>query len=158
MALQYKFFVINASHYSEAETELNQFLKSSQVVNIQKEFVSHGQSALWYYAVEYITNDGKTKSASKSKIDYKEVLSPADFAIFAKLREWRKAAAEKEAVPVYIIFTNEQLAKIAEKRITTKEGLNRLNGVGESRIKNYGEAVIQIVKQQSQARQRNLPT
>ena len=49
----------------------------------------------------------------KQRVDYKEVLSPADFALFAKLRDWRKATAEQEGIPVYAVLTNEQLAAIA---------------------------------------------
>ena len=38
------------------------------------------------------------------------MLKPEEFEVFSRLREWRKAAAEKEGVPVYTVLTNEQLA------------------------------------------------
>jgi len=78
-------------------------------------------------------------------VDYKDVLSPEDFAVFAKLREWRKKTADAEAVPVYTIFNNEQLAKIVEKKIITKKALQEIEGVGEARVKKYGDAVISIM-------------
>ncbi|OQX16461.1 MAG: hypothetical protein BWK76_11595 [Desulfobulbaceae bacterium A2] len=40
--------------------------------------------------------------------------------MFARLREWRKARAEAEAVPVYTIFTNDQLAEIVRLRCSTQ--------------------------------------
>jgi len=61
-------------------------------------------------------------------------LSQEDFALFVKLRDWRKQAASLEAVPVYTIFTNEQLAAIAQKRTATLSDLKTINGVGESRV------------------------
>ena len=61
---------------------------------------------------------GKTpdKGVSKTgRIDYKEVLDEKTFALFSKLREKRKVLAEKDAVPVYSVFTNEQLAQMAQR-------------------------------------------
>ena len=43
--------------------------------------------------------------------DYKQVLKPEEFEVFSRLREWRKGVAEKEGVPVYVVFSNEQLAE-----------------------------------------------
>jgi hypothetical protein len=68
---------------------------------------------LWALAVEYLegpalSGPGKTRGG-KPRVDYKEVLSPADFALFAKLRDWRKTTAEKEGIPVYAVLTNECL-------------------------------------------------
>jgi superfamily II DNA helicase RecQ len=70
--------------------------------------------------------------------------------LFAQLREWRKSEAAEIGVPVYTIFTNEQLAKIAEQKIRTKAGLQEIEGVGEAKVKKYGEAVIEIVSKGSQ--------
>jgi hypothetical protein len=58
--------------------------------------------------------------AAVGKVDYREVLSAQDFAVFSKLREVRKGLAEKEGVPPYTIFTNEQLAAVVRQKVTTK--------------------------------------
>ena len=50
----------------------------------------------------------------KNKVDYKEILTPEQFAVFARLRELRKEIASREAVPVYTIFTNEQLSQMVQ--------------------------------------------
>jgi superfamily II DNA helicase RecQ len=101
-------------------------------------------------AVEYfVSHDEKSAEqsgkAGKPKIDYKEVLSPDDFAIYSKLREWRKKASEAEAVPVYAVFTNEQLAKIVEKKVQTKAALLEIEGVGESRVNKYADEILGII-------------
>jgi superfamily II DNA helicase RecQ len=150
MPLQYRFFIIPAKDIPDAESELNRFLRSVRIVNVQRDFVGHGENSFWGLAVEYLPADGKAPGAKaedrrQSKVDYKEVLAPQAFALFARLRDWRKETASQEAVPVYTIFTNEQLAHIAEKRISTKAGLQEIDGVGDARIKRYAEAVISIV-------------
>ncbi len=147
--LQYKFFIIPVRDFQNAESEINLFLRSVRVINIQKGFVDQGANSFWNMAIEYMKDDvGETTGnhrKSNNRVDYKEVLSAEDFAIFVKLREWRKAVAYEEGIPVFTIFTNKQLATIAEKRIMTKTGLNEVAGIGDARVKKYGDAVISIV-------------
>ncbi len=151
MSLQYKFFMINAIEPLESEDELNRFLRSVRVVNVQREFVAHGDSQFWYLSVEYLSNQSgnirdNIRSDRKSKIDYKGILSDDDFAVFVKLRDWRKKVAEEEAIPVYTIFTNDQLAQISQKRVMEKASLQQISGVGDARVKKYGDDVINIVR------------
>ena len=46
----------------------------------------------------------------RPRVDYKEILSADEFAVFVRLREVRKQLAATEAIPVYAVCTNEQLA------------------------------------------------
>jgi hypothetical protein len=43
-------------------------------------------------------------------------------------------------VPVYTIFTNEQLAQMVQSRATTKAALEKIAGVGDARIEKYTPA------------------
>lgn len=146
MALQYKFFIIPVTDCENAESELNRFLRSVRVITVDREFVSNGQNSFWGIAVEYLYGGAtpETASSGKKKVDYKEVLSREDFTLFQKLRDWRQIAADQEGIPVYAVLNNEQLAKIAEKRITTEAAL-REAGISDVRIKKYGEAAIKVV-------------
>lgn len=155
MALQLKFFVVPLTGIEEAEPEINTFLKSVKVVNTQREFVNQGNNSFWSMCVEYLADSGQypnknESSRKKDRIDYKEVLSPQAFEVFVQLREWRKRTAAEEAVPVYTIFTNEQLAQIVEKEITTKSGLQQIDGIGEARVNKYGDQVLKIIAEQRQ--------
>lgn len=76
------------------------------------------------------------------------MLSPENFAIFARLRDWRKETAAREAAQLYNVFMNDQLAAMVEKRITTKKGLMEIEGVGEARVEKYGDAVLAILKEE----------
>lgn len=149
MSLQYKFFSIPVRDEEESEAELNLFLRSVRVVHVSREFVAQGENSFWALAIEYLPKAvGPSDIADRrkrSKVDYKALLSPQDFTIFAKLREWRKTVATEEGVPVYAIFTNEQLAKIAEAHPQTKAQLAEIEGVGKSRLTKYAGAVIDIV-------------
>ena len=107
-------------------------------------------TAFWALAVEYLEGPAPSGPGSgdgrggKQRVDYKEVLSPADFALFAKLRDWRKATSETEGIPVYAVLTNEQLAAIATKRPETAAQLREIEGIGEAKAGKYGEAVLAV--------------
>ena len=152
MASQFKFFTIPINCPEADEVQLNRFLRSHRILHTIPEFVAGSQPPCWAIAVEYMEGEtGKMASGGKnrSRTDYKELLSPEDFTLFVKLREWRKVVAERDGVPVYTIFSNEQLARIAEQRITTKKGLKEIDGVGESRIERFADAVIELVLKNS---------
>ncbi len=149
MSLQYKFFMIRVQDHLESEEALNRFLRSVSIINVQREFVAEGANSFWSIVVEYMAkqpgSNGDRSASKKSRLDYKEILSEDDFAVFAKLRDWRKTKADEEAIPVYTIFTNEQLAQIAQSRIVEKANLQQIAGLGEARLKKYGDDIIGVI-------------
>jgi len=152
MSLQFRFFLIPIMDDGEAENDLNRFLRSVRVVTVNRQFVDNGENSYWSLAVEYLPTDGGRPGtgngkSNRRKLDYKEILSPEDFALYAKLRDWRKTVADREAVPVYTIFTNDQLAQIAANRISSPAALREIEGIGEARAKKYGDEVISIVSE-----------
>ena len=133
--MQLKLLVLPIKNLGAAEAEMNAFLRGHRVLAVKKEFVPDGENSFWSFCVEYL--DATPPSASPTggklpKVDYKEVLKPEDFEVFSRLREWRKMVAEKEGVPVYVVLSNEQLAQMVRKRVTTKAGLKEVEGVGEA--------------------------
>ncbi len=147
--MQYKFFVIPIKSYAEAEDELNRFLRGHRVLSVHKEFVSERDNSLWTFAVEYLEQAGApiNNGDGKSKIDYKQVLSEDDFSLFSRLRDLRKELAARESIPVYAIFTNDQLAEMAKNKTITKADLQKIPGVGEAKISKYADALIGGIKQ-----------
>ncbi len=142
--MQCKFFRVGLED-GAAEEELNAFLRSVRVLQMQKEFVNLGTNSFWNLCVEYIESSSvKAKSAPRSRVDYKEVLSPEDFGVFARLRELRKEMAAEDAVPVYAVCTNEQLAEIAKQKPGTTTDLKKIDGLGDAKVKKYGERLVQL--------------
>jgi superfamily II DNA helicase RecQ len=75
-------------------------------------------------------------------------LSQEDFAVFAKLRDLRKEVAQETGVPVYTIFTNEQLAQMVQKKARTKPDLEAITHVGDGRIEKWGSRFLDFLSQQ----------
>lgn len=150
MFMQLRFFQIQAGDHLAGE-ELNKFLRSHRVLCIDRELTRRDSSPAWAVCVEYLEGVGPSPStggprrSEERKVDYKEMLSAADFGIFSSLRELRKSLAEAEGVPVYAVFTNDQLAKLAQTRPASKAALEKVEGVGVSKIEKYGERMLAVI-------------
>ncbi len=147
MKRQYKIFSIPAKGDRDVEEEMNQFLKLFRATHIHRKLIKDGENSYWTVMVEY-EGEFKTPAAKpfKDKIDYRDVLSVEDFGLFTNLREWRLDKCREERVKAYVIFNDEQLAEIAEKRPETKTGLAEIKGLGKARAEKYGDDVIRIIK------------
>ena len=147
--MQLKFFTIPAmgDGNSVMEDELNAFLRGHRILNVQRELVNNGQMSCWCCCVEYIEGSkpgDPTRSGSKEKIDYRNVLSESDFEKFRILRECRKILAAEEAVPPYAVFLDEHLAAIAQKAEIYEAALKSVNGVGEKKIEKYSKRFLEL--------------
>jgi len=124
------------------------FLRGHRLLAVKKEFVPDGENSFWTFCVEYLDGGGAgglLPGGKLPKVDYKEVLKPEEFEVFSWLRDWRKAVAEKEGVPVYVVVTNEQLAQMVQKKVNSKTGLKEIEGVGDARVEKYGEPLVALL-------------
>jgi superfamily II DNA helicase RecQ len=141
-------FWIPAKDPADAQDELNKFLASHRVLAMDRHFVANGNESAWGVAVDY-ADAGRASQTSggpdKSRVDYREVLDPATFAVFAALRTRRKELAEQEGVPAYVIVTNEQMAQIARMRAASMDELKQVAGLGENRLRRYGRALLETI-------------
>ncbi len=141
------FFAIPALDPGDAQAELDGFMGSHRVVGVDRQLVQDGPGSFW--AVCVTVTDGASKKpgggTARKRIDYKEVLTPEQFAVFARLRDLRKELAAEEGVPAYAVFTNEQLAAMVTRGVSTKAGLGGLSGVGPARADKYGARVLEIL-------------
>lgn len=148
--MQYRFFKIPVNFSEPSEKALNAFVSQHQVSNIVREFVSNGDDSFWAVCIAWHEHKHKqglydSSVRGKSKIDYKEVLSPDEFTIYAKLRDLRTTLASETGKPVYAIFNNEQLAGMVRQATKTKADLLKIDGIGESKVEQYGEAFLNLL-------------
>jgi superfamily II DNA helicase RecQ len=144
-----KFFLVPAFEPAAAETEINAFLGSHRVVAIDRRFVDQGVNSFWALCVDHLPSgagDGRRGlPLGRNRIDYKQVLSADEFVVFSRLRELRKEIAQQEAVPVYAVFTNEQLAQAVQQRCRSAADLGRIDGVGQARVEKYADQLLGIL-------------
>ena len=145
--MRYRFFSIPVQDPAAAEDALNRFLAAHRIVSVDRELVADGRHSLWCLCVSYLDGEGAASAQPKGKVDYREILSEADFAVYAKLRALRKQLAERDGVPAYSVFTNEQLAEMVRQRTASPADLERLAGVGKARSEKFGAAFLALLRE-----------
>jgi len=150
--MQFKIFQIPMTDDNAAEEEMNKFLRSHRVVTVHRELAQSPAGTFWCFCVEYLDQQVKPAMSSSSfpkkgeRVDYKEVLSESDFAVFSKIRELRKELAQADSVPVYTVCTNEHLSQMVLNRCTSVSALRQISGFGEAKLQKYGKQFLDVLK------------
>jgi ATP-dependent DNA helicase RecQ len=63
-----------------------------------------------------------------------------------RLRRWRLETARAGGVPAYVVFHDATLAAIASARPANLTELLRVSGVGESKLRKYGNEVLEVLR------------
>ena len=150
---QYISFFVSPFGEKSVTDELNTFLRSHRIINVEKRLIDGEHGCGWVFLIEYGTDGGKSTSNSGQRVDYREVFNTAEYALFDKLRNLRKELAEKSGIPVYAVFTNDQLAAMVKKPPKTAKDLVSIAGIGEARVKQYGEVFLKLFANEEQQKQ-----
>ena len=86
-----------------------------------------------------------TTPAEKKRARCEDCPASYDEELFERLREWRKARAEEEKVPAFVVFNDATLQLIAEVRPTSERELLAISGIGRSKLEKYGEDVLGLL-------------
>lgn len=150
--MQVKLFTIPLLDNETELNEMNGFLRAQKVLTIDKQFVSVGENAYWSFCITYLQLSKQSTMAQnaqrQNKIDYKEVLDVATFAVFSTLRTIRKQIAENEAVPAYAVFTDSELAEIAKLENIDMAHLQSIQGIGQKKAEKYGQILCEQYRTQ----------
>jgi ATP-dependent DNA helicase RecQ len=69
-----------------------------------------------------------------------------DEVLFERLRALRRQVADDRGVPAYIIFSDVSLREMARQYPTNSTEFRRIPGVGEQKLKSFGEAFLSEIK------------
>jgi len=136
---------------------------------IGRELVRQGllfQNAEKFNIVE-LTGAGLAALRARTKITLTQPVAPTrteqprageiacDEALFDALRALRKRLADERAVPPYIIFSDVALRQMARFYPATEREFSRISGVGEKKLREFGEVFLReiAVHLQTNARQ-----
>ena len=75
------------------------------------------------------------------------VLTPEEKRLVASLKRWRLERANTQRVPAYMICPDRTLEHLARERPATLEALANIYGLGESKIKNFGEDLLRALRE-----------
>jgi ATP-dependent DNA helicase RecQ len=127
--------VIDIAHDEKHSFKLNetswQVLKQNRAVHLVN-FVPY-EARKARQAEEFVPEKSK-----------KQVLSEK---MFDALRQLRKQVADQQDVPAFVVFSDTTLKDMAEKMPATIAQMSRVSGVGDAKLKQYGQIFVnEIVK------------
>ena len=75
--------------------------------------------------------------------------TPQNQRLWDALRALRLEMAQQRGFPPYVIFHDATLTEMVMRRPRTREALLTVNGVGQSRLDNYGDSFLEIISNES---------
>lgn len=154
--MRFHFARVPVEDSGPAESELNRFLAEHRVLSIDRHLVVDGARTAWAVCVTYDEAGSgprpsagppavETAGGKKNRVDYRDVLSPSQFDVFVRLRALRRQLAERDGVPLYAVFTNEQLASMVRLDASSLADLGRIEGIGPARVEKYGGPFLEAL-------------
>lgn len=78
-------------------------------------------------------------------------LSPEDAELFEALRNWRRDLARDRRVPPYLVLSDASLREIARTRPETASELRGVKGIGDTKMRDFGDALLAEVQRAAEA-------
>ncbi|MDR1739575.1 MAG: HRDC domain-containing protein [Bacteroidales bacterium] len=148
--MKFKIYNIPASDSETWLVEMNKFLETHKVIQVNRSCSVVNDHLYWTFCIEYLESLASqniisdAKSSKDAKIDYKEVLSDEHFIVFDKLRRARKRiGSENTDKPLYFFFKNSELADISQLPEITVAAIKNVKGIGEKRADEWGAKLVE---------------
>ncbi|MEM8851914.1 MAG: DNA helicase RecQ [Pseudomonadota bacterium] len=75
----------------------------------------------------------------------KQLVAEEDAPLLSALKAQRRALAEAQGVPAYVVFPDRTLIEMAEKRPATLDDMARISGVGATKLDRYGATFLSVI-------------
>ncbi|MDT9588889.1 DNA helicase RecQ [Lactobacillus paragasseri] len=132
----------------------------SRVINLINYLISHNYLQLTdsQYPVVHVTNLGWDVLDNKKRVTQKiskkiEKLSQTynqipkeENDLFVRLKEVRLDLAKKQGIPAFYIFSDKSLREMALQKPKTKAEFLNISGVGQAKLKSYGQIMLAAIK------------
>ncbi len=82
---------------------------------------------------------------ARSRPVAKTLVSDEDAPLLSALKAKRRALAEAQRVPAYVVFTDRTLIEMAETRPQTLDEMAQVSGVGAKKLETYGRAFLAVI-------------
>ena len=110
-------------------------LKGTAKIELRKDTLKPGRKAARAAANAAALADGST----------------GDTALFEALRKRRSELAKAQRVAAYVVFADKTLIEMARRKPTTTAEMSSVHGVGEAKLKQYGDIFIDVIRQHGAA-------
>ncbi|MBU1896164.1 HRDC domain-containing protein [Myxococcota bacterium] len=149
--LKIKTFVLHVNQATGQfdEEALLAFQEEREIVEVARELLLIDGAPAWALMLTY--RERPRPGQAILHRGNKPQIPPKDRQLYEALRAWRAKRADQIGKPVYALLTNQSLAAVAAGRPKTFAALQAIPGIGEARVKQHGQALLEIVAGLGQA-------
>ncbi|MEL6952991.1 MAG: DNA helicase RecQ [Pseudomonadota bacterium] len=94
-----------------------------------------------------LRRDTLKKAAARPQV--RMLVSEEDAPLLAALKAKRRALAEAQSAPAYVVFTDKTLIEMAETRPRTLDDMAKISGVGAMKLERYGAEFLAVITGES---------
>jgi len=94
---------------------------------------------------ESITLRKDTVESARPAVAVKALVSDEDAPLLSALKAKRRALAEAQGVPAYVVFPDRTLIEMAERRPATMDQMAGITGVGAKKLESYGAEFLSVI-------------
>ena len=86
-----------------------------------------------------------TITSAIPRVAVKTLVSEEDAPLLSALKAKRRALAEAQGVPAYVVFPDRTLIEMAERKPATLDDMAGVTGVGAKKLESYGAAFLAVI-------------
>ena len=124
---------------------VREFIKDKEIISITNFHFVRNEIPYLTFVLTYYPYRPESNPDAQKPDPWRKSLNEADYGLFNLLRDWRNDTAKKKAKPPYVVFRNEVLAEIVQRRPQSKAELMKINGIGTAKAAEYGDAILKII-------------
>ena len=101
---------------------------------------------------ERVTLRQDSVAAAAERSPVRAMVADEDAGLLSLLKAKRRALAEAQKVPAYVVFTDRTLIEMAERRPDSLDAMAGITGVGAKKLETYGAVFLQVITGEAGAR------
>lgn len=117
-----------------------------EILSVVEHFFIHAgipQVLLLVHYRQY--QEARFAAAKRSDTGLRAQLAEDERGLYDRLRAWRNGRAQAEGLPPYTLMTNRQAADIARRRPSSLSKLHQITGMGDARIRRFGQELLTVL-------------
>ncbi|MFQ5354436.1 MAG: RQC domain-containing protein, partial [Thermodesulfobacteriota bacterium] len=118
----------------------------------EAEAVLKGEHRVELRKEKKVKKKSKKTPSLRGRDNAEKIISAEDRKLWDALRQRRRELAQEQGVPPYVIFHDITFMEMIERRPRNMDELSLISGVGEKKLRLYGEVFLSLISKHSAGR------
>ena len=125
---------------------LREFQEGRDLIDASEHVVTHGGTPVLAIVVRYTEPASpRSRRPDEERKDWRADLDDVGKVRYDELRLWRGRVAKRDGLPPFLVFSNREMAEVANRAPSTLAALQEVDGVGEAKARRWGEEILAVI-------------